>query len=56
MPMDKINSIPAPTILIVDDVSENRKLLASLLKENITCRIMLAKAAEMLRRCLKTGI
>lgn len=46
MPMDNINSIPAPTILIVDDVSENRKLLASLLKGNIRCRVMLAKSGR----------
>lgn len=42
--MITIDSKQIPTILIVDDVLENRKLLATLLKANLQCRIMMVKS------------
>lgn len=35
-----------PTILIVDDIAENRKLLASLINQSLQCKIIMAKNGE----------
>lgn len=35
-----------PTILIVDDIAENRKLLASLIRQSLQCKIIMAKTGD----------